>query len=95
MADGGGEVNRYLTEPMLVRDATRTAVPGGLACLCAHTPLASTQDALCAVLHVLMLESAFRAQVSFERAKEIQTSSNAGLRITNCMRNDRSSSEKV
>lgn len=58
------EIKGYLNEPMLCREATDTAVPNRLVDIFKNECSSSQSEALCAVLHVLMLETGFSPNVS-------------------------------
>jgi hypothetical protein len=53
-------VNTYLNEPMLCRDSTDTTVPARLQQLYAAAQPSSAPDAVCIVLHTLMLETGYQ-----------------------------------
>ncbi|XP_064605189.1 F-box only protein 7-like isoform X2 [Liolophura sinensis] len=53
------EIKGYLNEPMLCREATDTSVPNRLVEIFKNECSSSQPEALCAVLHVLMLETGF------------------------------------
>ncbi|XP_064632974.1 F-box only protein 7-like [Lineus longissimus] len=58
------EVNRYLSEPMLCRDSTRDQVPQRLVLLYQDAGVQNVADALCVVLHLLMLETGYTVSSS-------------------------------
>ncbi|CAH1783023.1 unnamed protein product [Owenia fusiformis] len=53
-------LNKYLNEPMLCRDATDSAVPYRLEMFYNESSPRNPMDALCIVLHTLMIESGFQ-----------------------------------
>ena len=57
------EVNRYLREPMLVQDCSEHAVTQTLHSVYDRSMPQSPHEAVCVVLHVLMMETRFQAQV--------------------------------
>ncbi|XP_014662614.1 PREDICTED: F-box only protein 7-like isoform X2 [Priapulus caudatus] len=52
-------VNRYLREPMLVRDSYGNVIPHSLQMLLSSEDVETVTDAVCIVVHQLMLESGF------------------------------------
>ena len=61
-----GEVNRYLSEPMLIQDSTDQRVPQPLQSVYEQASVGSECDAIFVVLHVLMTETGFSTQVSVQ-----------------------------
>ena len=57
------ESSRCLNEPMFIRDSTRVAVPQTLRAIVESGVIENAHDALCCVLHLLMLEAGFRSLV--------------------------------
>lgn len=55
--------NQYLNEPMFIRDSTSMAVPQTLRTIVERGDVENCHDALCTVLHLLMLEAGFRSLV--------------------------------
>ena len=55
--------NQYLNEPMFIRDSTSMAVPQSLRTIVERGDVENCHDALCTVLHLLMLEAGFRSLV--------------------------------
>ncbi|KAJ8301635.1 hypothetical protein KUTeg_020622 [Tegillarca granosa] len=53
-------VNKYLNEPMLCRDSTEMRVPAALEQLFANSGIRNSHDALCVLLHVMMLEAGYQ-----------------------------------
>ena len=56
-------VNRYLHEPTVIQDSTDEAVPQSLEQVFCDNKPCDSQDACVLVLHILMLETGFKAQV--------------------------------
>ena len=57
------EVNRYLREPVLVRDSCGDTIPQNLVQAYERAGVHKMSEALCVLLHVLMSESGFIPQV--------------------------------
>ena len=57
------ESSRCLNEPMFIRDSTRVAVPQTLRSIVESGVIENAHDALCCILHLLMLEAGFRSLV--------------------------------
>jgi len=55
--------NHYLNEPMFVRDSTGATVPHTLRAIVESGDIENSHDAICTVLHLLMLEAGFRSSV--------------------------------
>ena len=68
LEDGAGladpEVNHYLQAPMLCREATSSQVPLVLSQTYSAANVVHTNEAICVVLHVLMLEIGLRTKVN-------------------------------
>lgn len=62
------QINRYLNEPMLCRDATVLSVPASLQQAYVDVDVRSRADAVCVLLHVLMTECGY--QVGNEQVRK-------------------------
>ena len=58
--------NHYLNEPMFVRDSTGATVPHTLRAIVESGDIENSHDAICTVLHLLMLEAGFRSSVCLQ-----------------------------
>ncbi|XP_022080220.1 F-box only protein 7-like [Acanthaster planci] len=64
--DEGEDMRRSVSEPMLCRSATDCVIPQRLRALYTENRPRTMNEALCIVLHVLMLETGFYAKVKVE-----------------------------
>ncbi|KAK2165258.1 hypothetical protein NP493_1376g01038 [Ridgeia piscesae] len=65
--------NHYLNEPMFVRDSTGATVPHTLRAIVESGDIENSHDAICTVLHLLMLEAGFRSSSSSGSEEKLPT----------------------